>query len=316
MIAVDRLARLGFARGACGVWSRDEGGGIPYGDGAEALLERYVDGDHAALDSVPEELRWPLLYHLSPGRRALLDPLDLGGRVLELGAGMGALTGRLLEGASEVVAVEGAAARARVLRKRDRDEARLEVVRADLLALPFEGEFDVVTSIGVLEYAGAFAPAASRDEAARRVLAACARFLRPGGGLVLAIENAFGAKYWAGCHEDHVGVPFAGIEGYDGVASGVRTYARDELCRMVAEAGLEVRALHGCWPDYKFPAWLVDADAPREQVARLVTEWGPAPCLDRPATRLLRERAFLAAAARSDLLGYLWNSYLLLAVKR
>jgi SAM-dependent methyltransferase len=313
-----KLAGEGFGLHEGRVWARRADDAIAYDDGAEGLLDRYFDGDTGPVREAPAEARWPLLYHLSPGRHALLDAVEVGGTVLELGAGMGALTGALLARAEAVVAVEGAPARARVLRKRFAGDARLTVVRADLLGLPFVAEFDVVTSVGVLEYAGEFGPGAGvpAADAPAAFLAACARFLRPGGRLVLAIENAFGAKYWTGCHEDHYGAPFVGIEGYDGSARGVRTFARDELGRLVEAAGFEVGAVYGCWPDYKFPVWLADTSAPPSVLAHLVRELPPTPCYDHAPTRLLRERALLVAAARSDLLGYLWNSYLVVATRR
>lgn len=318
MPAAQRLRNLGYARDSSGVWSRDGGDGLAYADGAEDILERHFAGDAEAVRNAPAALRWPLLYHLSPERTAIVDPLRLQGRVLEIGAGMGAVTAGLLATAAEVVAVEGAVARARVLRRRFAAEARLEVVRGDILGLTFDGEFDAVTSIGVLEYAGEFAPAGPEgpEAAARGFLAACARYLRPGGRLVVAIENRFGAKYLTGCHEDHYGAPFIGVEGYDGAGKGIRTWARDELARLVEGAGFTVARVYGCWPDYKFPSWIVDVAAPRGAVARLAAEWGPTPVRDHQPTRLFRERAFVTAAAGSDLFAQIWNSYLLVAVKR
>ncbi len=59
-----------------------------------------------------------------------------------------------------------------------RGEAALEFVRGDALALPFEAEFDVVTS------AGAFGHIAREDE--DRFVAGVARALRPGGRFVFA----------------------------------------------------------------------------------------------------------------------------------
>jgi ubiquinone/menaquinone biosynthesis C-methylase UbiE len=56
--------------------------------------------------------------------------------------------------------------------------ARLELVRGDALAMPFEGEFDVVTCAGALGHVGR----ADED----RFVAGVARALRPGGRFVFA----------------------------------------------------------------------------------------------------------------------------------
>lgn len=57
-------------------------------------------------------------------------------------------------------------------------EARVELVRGDALALPFDGEFDVVTSVG------AFGHVLPEDE--DRFVAGIVRALRPGGRFVFA----------------------------------------------------------------------------------------------------------------------------------
>ncbi|HEU4407892.1 MAG TPA: class I SAM-dependent methyltransferase [Polyangiaceae bacterium] len=69
--------------------------------------------------------------------------------------------------------------------------ARLELVRGDALALPFDGEFDVVVS------AGAFGHILREDE--DRFVAGVARALRPGGRFVFATAerpSAASASYW------------------------------------------------------------------------------------------------------------------------
>lgn len=59
---------------------------------------------------------------------------------------------------------------------------RVELVRGDALALPFDGEFDVVTSVG------AFGHVLREDE--DRFVAGIARALRPGGRFVFATSRA------------------------------------------------------------------------------------------------------------------------------
>lgn len=60
--------------------------------------------------------------------------------------------------------------------------ARVELVRGDALALTYEGEFDVVTSVG------AFGHILAKDE--DRFVAGIARALRPGGRFVFATSAA------------------------------------------------------------------------------------------------------------------------------
>ena len=59
-------------------------------------------------------------------------------------------------------------------------------------------------------------------------------YLKPGGKLIIAIENKFGIKYWAGATEDHTGKIFDGIQGYSGVER-VRTFSKHELEKLSLE---------------------------------------------------------------------------------
>jgi len=92
---------------------------IDYADGAEdRLLEILGQADD--LSSLSDELAaqindWPTRYHLARERSNLLRPLQIaaGLRVLEIGAGTGAISRYLGETGASVVALEGSLPRAR-----------------------------------------------------------------------------------------------------------------------------------------------------------------------------------------------------------
>ena len=111
------------------VWSRQDYTGIAYNDGDEIELRIASIIDNATDISVlSDELRphctnWPSLYHLSNTRANILRPFeaDLCGDVLEIGAGLGAITRYLGECGGNVLAVEGTLRRAAIARARTRD---------------------------------------------------------------------------------------------------------------------------------------------------------------------------------------------------
>src|SRR5436305_8587745 len=101
---------------------------IEYSDGAEVesgLLELVRRARDLGSDTAPGVERygeWPVEYHLSPERGNLVRHLDFSGLdVLELGAGMGAVSRRLAESAKSLTVVEGTKARFQVLSERLRD---------------------------------------------------------------------------------------------------------------------------------------------------------------------------------------------------
>jgi len=194
---------------------------------------------------------WPTRYYFSSRRANLLRPLEemLRGDVLEIGAGCGAITRYLGEVAGSVTAIEPSPRRARVAAKRCEDLSGVRVVVDNLEAFETTARFDVVTLIGVLEYAERFA---NRPDAAAHWLQCAKRLLKPGGVLLIAIENQLGLKYFAGAPEDHLGRPMLGLADLYGT-SGARTYGRATLESMVLEAGFTEAAFALPFPDYKLP---------------------------------------------------------------
>ncbi len=257
------LARAGYLLPHAGaVWTRAGYAGIAYSDG-DAVEERLggIIAKASDLSVLSTELEgrvtdWPSLYHLSSTRANILRPfgeLLEGSEVLEIGAGCGALTRFLGECGARVLALEGSPRRAAIGRSRTRDLANVTVVADRFDQFDFPGQFDVITLVGVLEYAPLFTPG---DDPAARMLSQVRELLRPGGRLIVAIENQLGLKYFAGCAEDHLNVPMYGIEGrYDD--GEPRTFGRRELDALLRRAGFVGMEFLAPFPDYKLPVSIV-----------------------------------------------------------
>ncbi|MGO8872465.1 MAG: methyltransferase [Acidimicrobiales bacterium] len=225
---------------------------IGYRDGSEDRLFDIMR-DATDLGSTSDELiglarDWPERYHLSPARANVLRPLqlDAGARVLEVGAGCGAITRYLGEQSGQVDALEPVLARARVARARTRDLPGVEVFVGEIDDVPAEPTYDVVVMVGVLEYAAAGSP---EPALYRELLDRAAALLTPEGTLVVAIENRLGVKYLVGAPEDHSNRPFDSLEGYP-FGSPARTFSRHELTELFAGAGLRP-SVYSAFPDYK-----------------------------------------------------------------
>lgn len=248
--------------GRMGPWLRRDAGptfGYTDGEAFERDLLEFLDrtDDRSVLSSalLREVGDWPRRYHLSPRRANLLRPLEpflRGKRVLEIGAGCGAITRYLGEIGCEVLAVEGSAARARVAAARCADLDAVSVVAETLQAVEPQPLFDVVTLIGVLEYARIFFPAPVGADPIDAMLSCAARFLAPGGRLLVGIENQLGLKYFAGYGEDHVNQSMFGVEDRYR-PDGVTTFGRKTLSDRLRRAGLGTQEWLFPFPDYKLP---------------------------------------------------------------
>ena len=299
-----------------------EGTAATYHDGAERyLLDALRKTSDLSLFS--PELRsrvhdWASLYHLTPYRATILDALGLTARrarVLELGAGCGAVTRWLGEHFERVDAVEGSLARAQVARERCRDLPGVRVTAANFFDLDFAGTFDVATLIGVLEYSHLYHPDHRADpaQAALSNLELVRGSLREDGLLVIAIENRLGLKYLSGCHEDHAGRRFEGVEGYPGRSSAV-TFSAAELERLVLAAGFSGLDFYLAFPDYKLARTVLDAAATDTSV--YPANWVETPFPDRAGPQReapFNESLVLREIVSAGLLRDLSNSFVVLA---
>ncbi len=195
---------------------------------------------------------WPILYHLSPLRENIVDwiPMDKSTRVLEVGSGCGAITGALARKAGSVTCVELSKKRSLInaYRHSECDNVRIHVGNFKDIEPDLPGDFDYICLIGVFEYGQSYIGGKTPYQDFLRILMP---HLVPGGRIVIAIENKYGLKYFAGCREDHLGTWFSGIENYaDG--GGVRTFSKRGLERIFESCGVKESHFYYPYPDYKF----------------------------------------------------------------
>jgi GT2 family glycosyltransferase/SAM-dependent methyltransferase len=258
----DTLEQLGYCLDPRSqVWIRPGYEGIAYSDGDDAEL-RIGKAIEAASDLsvLSKELRaqmtdWPSLYHLSSSRANLLRPYKdiFAGDILEIGAGCGAITRYLGEQGGNILALEGSPRRAAIARSRTRDLHNVTVLSEKFDLFITDKTFDVVTLIGVLEYANMFTPG---DDPAVTMLRRVRQLLKPNGKLVIAIENQLGLKYFAGAPEDHMNIAMYGLEGRY-LKNQPQTFGKKVLERMLIEAGFSDSKFMAPFPDYKLPASIV-----------------------------------------------------------
>ncbi len=179
---------------------------------------------------------WPSRYHLSPKRANLLRPLRLGAglRILEIGAGTGVLSRFLGETGARVVALEGSVDRARAaaLRCAGLPHRRGGVRVARELLRP-GGLRPRVHRRGarVRRVRGRRSPEPTRTSS--RARRRCSGRAAPCWS---RSRTRSALKYLLGYREDHLGLPWIGIEGYPG-DHGIRTFPRRVLSRMLDAVG-------------------------------------------------------------------------------
>lgn len=201
---------------------------------------------------IEERKDWAVLYHLSPLRENIVNwvPVKKTDKVLEVGSGCGAITGALSKMAGTVDCIELSRKRSLInaYRHPDCDNVTINLGNFQDIEPELACDYDYIFLIGVFEYGQSYI---GGDKPFETFMSILKKHLAEGGRMVIAIENRFGLKYWAGCKEDHLGTYFEGIEGYPR-GGGVRTFTRKGLEEICHASGVEEYSFYYPYPDYKF----------------------------------------------------------------
>ena len=275
------------------------------GDIEKEILKYTQEYDEKNFDKIfAKDTRWPVFYHLNSLRKNLLNwyPFSNEGDLLEIGAGMGALTRMFCEKCKSVTAVELSKQRASAIANRCKDKENLEIIVGNFNNIKFQKKFDYITLIGVLEYAPSYT---NTEMPFYDFLSYIKKLLKPNGKLIIAIENQFGIKYFSGANEDHLGKRFEGLLGYKNNPK-IRTFGKNELTQILKSVGLEYSKFYYPMPDYKVPINIFsDNYMPEEKIKNYATYTSS------NETIYFDEREVLNVIQKNKMFDFFANSFLI-----
>lgn len=240
----------------------------------EALGNAREQGWEASLAAALPQGRGETFEYLTNPVRAQWAhflPFPQGGRVLDIGSGLGAIAVGLAAHGFSVVAAEPVDLRARFLRIRAEQEnlPNLYPICASVFEIPYpDGTFDGIVMNNVLEWVAYSKPDLSPGEAQQAALAYLLRKLKPGGHLHLVIENRWGPVLFAGMKDPHGALRFttvlprfaANLYTKLRLSEPYRTYLYSQggYARLLRRAGFTDATFYGMMPSsrnyfYYFP---------------------------------------------------------------
>ncbi len=281
-----------------------EGNCYNEGDEVEEKVLEVVKTTDDYTQVLKSDNRWPILYQLSKQRENIILPMDLKkeDEVLEIGSGMGAVTGALARNCKKVDCIELSKRRSLANAYRNKSYNNIEIFVGNFEDIKLEKQYDVITLIGVLEYAQSYIHSA---EPYMDFLKKIHTTLKKGGKLYIAIENKLGMKYFAGCAEDHLGKPFIGIEGYP-KDSYAKTFTKSQLISLLKRTGFQDYYFYYPYPDYKLPSIFYSDDyLPDKQFS--VSDQNN---FDLDRIMLFSEKSAIKSIAKTEEIKILANSFL------
>lgn len=288
-----------------------------YSDGKieDEILFKLHNGDNE--DQILGDCKnWPVFYHFSPTRGDIINwyPFKEECKILEIGAGLGAITGELCKNAQSVKSVELSLKRSQIIERRHNKFDNLEIIVGNFCEIPSEklgiSQYDYITLIGVLEYTKSFFP---KDEINpyKLLLDKISPLLDKDGMLIIAIENQMGLKYFSGYPEDHTGASFSGIENYSNIHH-VETFGKKKLENLLEENNFTIEQFLYPYPDYKFPSDIFSNDCMPEKADQL----GTPPLYDQDALEVFNYSKVLESVIDNSLFDQMSNSFLVFARKK
>lgn len=186
--------------------------------------------------------------------------------ILDIGCGYGVLGQALAGSGRAVVFVDSTLERCEFAVKRCQELGNTQVtglVTADWTAVPLpKDSVDVAIVNGVLEWVGSGTPRQA-IEAQMGFLRHVAALLRPGGMLLLGIENRYALRYFYKTPDNHSRLPFASIMPrpvanlYSRIASrkpySTLTWSYGEHETRLRACGFGSVKMVALWPDYRYP---------------------------------------------------------------
>ena len=234
------------------------------------IIEEIKNGTHwkkAVKEKFQEANSWLYEIVTSPKRTKFIDefvkPKDL--QILDIGAGWGQFTLPLAK-QNQICSLEPTPERLDFIKaaaEQEKVSPNISFIGADYLDISFQNKFDLILSIGVLEWVGAFKMNKPPEELQLDFLKKIKSELKENGKLTIGIENRLGLKYLLGAPDDHTGLSNISIHQKELARKLYReetdqelrvlTHSITEYQEMLHKAGFDDINFYTSNPDYKLP---------------------------------------------------------------
>lgn len=217
------------------------------------LINRYIQKiNHEEYESqFSETITDKEIYYLSSCSQNILNwySFKKEDNILEIGGDLGQITHTFIKQCKEVTTVEPNLIKAKAIAKRYENIPNIEVIAGNFLNIKLEKKFNYIVLIGsiarVEEIMG-------QDMKLAEMIKKLEKYLEENGKFLIAVDNKFGLRYFAGNPDNILNKKFQSIIGYHNEPKKIETFTKSRLERKLQEIGYQTNFYYPL-PDYKMP---------------------------------------------------------------
>lgn len=188
---------------------------------------------------------------LSEIRKNIINwyPFKKDSNILEIGAGVGEITGELCKKAHKVTSIEFSKERGQAIAKRHEDKENLEIIIGNLKDIKINEKFDYITLIGILEYAPKIYKS---QEPITDLLKYVKALLKEDGKILIATNNKFAMRNWCVINENDRDIEYNAISKIGKTDEDCQLISKNELEEVFYKVQLGQTKYYYPLPDYKY----------------------------------------------------------------
>lgn len=165
--------------------------------------------------------------------------------ILEIGGNSGVLSNLFSERCNKVTTIEPNKENLEKISKKE----NIEVIQTTLYNLKLSNKYDIITLIGTTER---IKEVIGENLSLAEIIKILEKYLKPNGKILIATDNKFGLKFFAGNPEKILNKKFESLIGYNNETEKIETFTKSRLERILKELGYNTRFYYPL-PDYKLP---------------------------------------------------------------
>jgi len=165
--------------------------------------------------------------------------------ILEIGIQTKEMTKMFCKKCNEVTTIEPNKEKAEKIEKIE----NLQIIEKPLNKLELNNKYDIITLIGINERTKEIV---GENLKLTDIIKLLEKYLKPEGKILIAVDNKFGLRFFAGDPENILNRKFESLIGYNNEPEKIETFTKSRLERILKENGYKTNFYYPL-PDYRMP---------------------------------------------------------------